>query len=155
MKLIPAQQEGTSGETVDVHWVSSSSQVFLPRYFQLNRKWRRVHAQLCPTPCNPMDCSPSDSCPWDFSGKNTGMGCHFLLQGIFLTQRSNLCLLRLLHWQADSLPLAPPGKPKRVERLTPNLEKRSFSFLCLLLCVCRYFDASVCLHNFGGVGITQ
>ena len=36
------------------------------------------------------------------------MGCHFLLQGIFLTLGSNLCLPCLLHWQADSLPLAPP-----------------------------------------------
>ena len=35
-------------------------------------------------------------------------GCHFLLQGIFLTQGSNPPLLRLLHWQADSLPLLPP-----------------------------------------------
>ena len=34
------------------------------------------------------------------------MGCHFLLQGIFLTQGSNLCLLSLLHWQKDSLPLS-------------------------------------------------
>ena len=32
-------------------------------------------------------------CPWDFPGKNTGVGCHFLLQGIFLTQGSNLHLL--------------------------------------------------------------
>ena len=32
-------------------------------------------------------------CPWDFPGKSTGMGCHFLLQGIFLTQGSNLGLL--------------------------------------------------------------
>ena len=39
-----------------------------------------------------------------FHGKNTGVGCHFLLQGIFLTQGSNLCLL---HWEADSLPLNP------------------------------------------------
>ena len=31
--------------------------------------------------------------PWDFPGKNTGMGCHFLLQGIFLTQGLNLGLL--------------------------------------------------------------
>ena len=31
-----------------------------------------------------------------FSGKNTSMGCHFLLQGIFLTQESNPCLLHLL-----------------------------------------------------------
>ena len=44
-------------------------------------------------------------CPWNFPGKITGMGCHFLLQGIFPTQGSNLHLLCLLHWQADSLPL--------------------------------------------------
>ena len=31
-------------------------------------------------------------CPWDSPGKNTGVGGHFLLQGIFLTQGSNLCL---------------------------------------------------------------
>ena len=52
----------------------------------------------------------STLCPWNSPGKNTGVGCYFLLQGIFLTQGSNpqLCLL---HWQADSLPLAAPGKP--------------------------------------------
>ena len=37
-------------------------------------------------------------CPGNFPGKNTGMGCHFLLQGIFSTQGSNLYLLQLLHW---------------------------------------------------------
>ena len=42
--------------------------------------------------------------------KNTGVGCHFLLQGIFLTQGSNLCLC-LLHWQVDSLALRHPGSP--------------------------------------------
>ena len=35
--------------------------------------------------------------PWDFPGKNTGVGCHSLLQGIFLTQGLNPCLLHLLH----------------------------------------------------------
>ena len=40
--------------------------------------------------CNPMDCNlQSSSCPLNSPGKNTGVGCHFLLQGIFLTQRSN------------------------------------------------------------------
>ena len=34
-----------------------------------------------------------------FSRQETGVGSYFLLQGIFLTQRSNLCLLQLLHWQ--------------------------------------------------------
>ena len=41
--------------------------------------------------CDPMDCSLPRS--MGFSGKNTGVGCHFLLQGIFLTQESNLGLL--------------------------------------------------------------
>ena len=48
-------------------------------------------------------------CPWDSPGKNTGVGCH-ALQGIVLTQGSNLHLLSFLHWQAGSLSLAPPGK---------------------------------------------
>ena len=49
-------------------------------------------------------------CPWNFPGNNTGVGCHFLLQGISPTQRLNPHLLSLLHWQADSLSLLPPGK---------------------------------------------
>ena len=44
--------------------------------------------------------------PWDFPGKNTGEGCHFFLQQIFLTKGSNPCLLHLLHWQVDSLPVS-------------------------------------------------
>ena len=49
-------------------------------------------------------------CPWDSPGKNTRVGHHALLHGIFLTQGSNWCLLCLLNWQAGSLPLVPPGK---------------------------------------------
>ena len=49
-------------------------------------------------------------CPQSFPGKTTRTGCHFLLQGIFLTQESNLCLMCLLHWQVGSLALAPPAK---------------------------------------------
>ena len=36
-------------------------------------------------------------CPWGSPGKNTGVGCHFLVHGIFLTQVSNLGLRRLWH----------------------------------------------------------
>ena len=36
--------------------------------------------QLYPSLCDPIDGSPSGSCPWDSPGKNTGVGCHFLLQ---------------------------------------------------------------------------
>ena len=43
-----------------------------------------------------------------FSRQEHGMGCHFLSQGIFLTQGSNL---HLLHWQVDSLPVSHQGSP--------------------------------------------
>jgi len=47
-------------------------------------------AHLCLTLCDPMDCSlPGSSVHGDSPGKNTGVGCHALLQGIFPTQRSN------------------------------------------------------------------
>ena len=48
---------------------------------------------------------------WTVAHQNTGVGCHFLLQGIFATQGLNPRLLCLLHWQAGSLPPAPSGKP--------------------------------------------
>ena len=47
-------------------------------------------------------------CPFDSPGKDTKVGCHFLLQGIFQTQGSNWYLLGLLHWQANSFTTEPP-----------------------------------------------
>ena len=52
--------------------------------------------------------------PWGSPGKNTAVGCHFLLQGIFLTQGSDTGLSCLLHWQVGSLPLASSGKPEKI-----------------------------------------
>ena len=52
--------------------------------------------QSCPTLCNPMACSLlgfRSSIHEDFPGKNTGMGCHALLQGVFQTQELNPSLL--------------------------------------------------------------
>ena len=47
-------------------------------------------SQSCPTLCNPMDySSPGSSIHGVSPGKNTGVGCHTLLQGIFTTQGSN------------------------------------------------------------------
>ena len=46
-------------------------------------------------------------------GKNTGVSCHYLLQGTLWIQGLNLRLLHLMHWQADSLPL---GNPFRIIR---------------------------------------
>ena len=62
---------------------------------------------LCPTPCDSVDCSPpGSSLHGDSPGKNTAVGVHALLQGIFPTQGSNPRLLCVLHWQVDSLPLS-------------------------------------------------
>ena len=58
-------------------------------------------------------------CPWDSPGNHTGVDCHALLQGIFQTQGSNLCLSCLLHWQAGSLPLSERGS--EVAQLCPTL----------------------------------
>ena len=52
---------------------------------------RAKSLQSCLTLCDCMDCSLSGS-SWDAPGKNTGVGCHFLLQAIFLTQGLNLRL---------------------------------------------------------------
>ena len=57
-------------------------------------------------------------CPWNSPGKNTGVGCHFLLQGIFPTQGLNP---HLLHWQADSLPLSQQASLSLLSLGHPNL----------------------------------
>ena len=69
-----------------------------------------AHANLLQS-CATLQTAARLLCPRASPGKNTGVGCHALLQEIFPTQGSNLCLLRLLRWQAGSLSLALPGKP--------------------------------------------
>ena len=63
-------------------------------------------------------------CPWDFPGKNTGVGCHCLHQGIFPTQGLNSCLL---HWQVESLSSEPPGK---------QALRRVYVCVCLITQLC-------------------
>ena len=57
-------------------------------------------SKLCPTFCDPTDCSPPRSfCPWDFPGKNTRVDCHFLLLG--LRDRTHMSCIGcgiLYHW---------------------------------------------------------
>ena len=82
------------------------------------------HVQLLETP---MDCKPPGSSVHGISpGKNTGVGCHALLQGIFPTQGLNPRLLRLPSaLQVNSLPLSHQRSPVR-QRLSPF---RSFTLL--------------------------
>ena len=81
-----------------------------------DRKYRNIllfvccclATKSCPAFCDPMDYSLLGSAilsPWDSPGKNSELGCHLLLKGIFLTQGSN----PHLHWQAESLPLSHQG----------------------------------------------
>ena len=66
--------------------------------------------QSCPALCNPMDCSPpGSSVHRDSPGKNTGVGCHTLLQGIDLPNQGTE--LKSPAWQADYLPSEPPWNP--------------------------------------------
>ena len=98
------------------------------------------HVQLW----DPMDWSPPGSCPWNFPGKNTGLGC----QGIFPTQAPNLCLLHPLYWQVDSLPLAPHGKAGshnafwHVFPVCPLLASGLLFLVPLKLCVAMCFSQS-------------
>ena len=87
------------------------------RFFTTRATWepRSVSCFVMPDSVTP---SARLLCPWDSPGKNTGVGCHALLQGIFPTQGSNDCLFRLLRWQADSLPLAIPGGPQNESGLS-------------------------------------
>ena len=87
-----------SHNELDIDWVTNIV------YFS-------VCAQSCPTLWDPKDCIPQAPLSVEFSRQDTGVGCSFPLQGIFLTQRLNSCLLCLLHWQADSFSLAQPRKP--------------------------------------------
>ena len=76
--------------------------------------------QSCPALCDPMECSPPGSSVHGISRQEYWMGCHDLLHGIFSTQGSNLCLLCLLHWQVDSLPL--------------NYLQSPYTYKCVLSC---------------------
>ena len=86
------------------------------KQYRMN-KWRRLvlcvkSLQSCLTLCNSMACSLSSLlCPWRSPGKNTGVDCRALLQGILWTQGPNSRLLSLPDWQTGSLPLVPLGKP--------------------------------------------
>ena len=68
----------------------SKKRALLPKGLSLVCAVLCLVAQSCPTLCGPMDCSPQgSSVHGDSPGKNTGVGCHALLQGIFPTQGLN------------------------------------------------------------------
>ena len=104
----------------NIHFIFKLLQLSLKHSCIFLRKSRNKSAaaaaaslQSCLTVLQPYGPQPARPlCPWDSPGKNTGVGSHSLLQGNFQTQRSNLCLLGLLHCQVGSLALVPCGKPQ-------------------------------------------
>jgi len=80
-------------------------------------------------------------CPWGSPGKNTGVDCHFLRQGIFPTQGSDLCPL---HWQADSLLLHHQGSPSKGTKI-PQFG----STCCVILIMGSLVKSSCCRHHNG------
>ena len=78
--------------------------------------------------CDPMDCSPPGfSVHGDSPGKNTGVGWHVFLQGIFLNQGSNLASPAAPTLQADSWPLSYLGS-RSIRIFTNNLLFQHFLF---------------------------
>ena len=65
--------------------------------------------QSCPTLCNPIDGSPPGSPPWDSPGKNTGVGCHFLLQCMKVKSEREVAQSCLT--LRDPMDGSPPGSP--------------------------------------------
>ena len=62
-------------------------------------------------------------CPCNFSGKNTELSCHFLLQQIFQPRDQTHVPCCLLHWPADSLPLCHLGSPAMCYACPVQLQK--------------------------------
>ena len=84
-----------------------------------------------------MDCSLPGSSVQGILQARAGVGCLFLLQGIFTTQGSNPRLLRLLHWQAGSLPLHHLGGYER------KLSRGSLRISCLLIKTCKQMQLGI------------
>ena len=102
--MVPAGSRGGAGEVfrslglTDTHCVCVLRCLVLtlqPHDFDFAASWTAAHQV-------PLS--------MEFSRQEYWNSCYFLLQGIFPTQELNQ-FLRLLHWQANSLPLVPPGKP--------------------------------------------
>ena len=86
------------------------------------------------SPLQPHGLNPTSLlCLWNSSGKNTGMDCHFLLQGIFPTQGSSLGLLHcrwiLYHLSHQE---GPESRAKRMIQLCNYRAGRKCSSMCPL-----------------------
>ena len=104
--------------------------------------------------CDPVGCSSPSACPQVFPGKDTEVGYHFLLQGIFLTQGWNLRLLLAGGFFTDE----PPGKPWDVtvtidqgwsfEELSLGGDFTDFAFFLGFACLEKHRFSLLCLYLY-------
>ena len=95
--------------------------------------------QWCLTLCDPMDCClPGSSVHGDSPGRDTGVGCHAILQGIFPTQVSSL--LSEPPGKVSSLLSEPPGKPYLEQTF------QEFTFLSDSTGHCRILPRAQCFQ---------
>ena len=120
--LLPGKSHGRRSVVGYSPWGSKESDTTERFHFVITVNEKCVCVLSYPTLWGSMDCSPPGSSA-HFPGKNTGVGCHFLLQGTYLAQEWDLHFLSLLHWQVDSLPLAPAGKPRKYKVTFKNCRK--------------------------------
>ena len=107
--MLPLSQENGCISNIYWTWTMYRAPGLLFFFFFSNTGCCCLVTKSCLTLLQPYGLWPARLlCSWDFPGKNIGLGCYFFIQGIFPTQRSNP---RLLHWQADSLPLSHQGSP--------------------------------------------
>ena len=111
-------------EIINSHHIISSCQFFIMNMalWNLSNKniklnWYMLVSQSCPTLYDPWTAACQVPLSVGFSRQEPRVGCHFLLQGIFPTQRSNLGLLhcrQILHCQ-------PPGRTNELESNTKEV----------------------------------
>ena len=125
-KTIVGKVPGPQHESRQWHQTLLTVIIFLTAMHSKQEKKSQLHLRMtlyfkslqsCPTLCNPMDCKPIRLlCPWDSPSKNPGVGCHFLLQGIFPTQGQNPCSLKSSALVGGFFTTAPPEKPNNALR---------------------------------------
>ena len=129
-RSLPTGLRGSGAVGLGQGWASQKRTTSLLAVRNVCHQWyaysvcvcARLVTQLYPILLWPHGLPPARLlCPWDFPGRNTGVACHFLLQGIFPTQGLNL---GLLYWHVDSLPSEPPGK---------------LTCVCVCVCVCEIY----------------
>ena len=117
--------------TIEYYSALKKNRIMLFAATWVERKKESEVAQLCPTLCDPMDCSLSGfSVHGILHGKNTGVGYHFLLQRIFPAQGWNPGLLQILY----------------------HLSYRKSSS-CLIPLYSYYYIITKCLHLWGPICI--